>query len=93
MQVCLAEDNPAANLIEEIGTVIEEVPCLFEKRICVSSRDEEEFFEQKTKSETKVVVSFVPRAFVLDPGNIQTRKQTELEKFVDMLSGVATRVT
>ena len=44
---CLAEDNLRANLIEEIGTVTEEDPCIIEKRSCVSSRVGEEFFKRK----------------------------------------------
>ena len=39
------------------------------------------------------MVPFVPQAFVLDPGGVQTYKQIGLEKFLDSLSGVVTRVT
>ena len=39
------------------------------------------------------MVPFVSRASVLVTGNVQTHKQIEMEKFADMLSGVATRVT
>ena len=50
---CLAEDNLRANLIEKIGGVIEEVPCVVERRGCVSSRDEVESFRNKNKIREK----------------------------------------
>ena len=39
------------------------------------------------------MVPFAPRASVLDTGDVQTHKQLGLEKFVDTISGVTTRVT
>ena len=48
---CLAEDNLRANLIEKIGGVIEEFPCIAEKRGCVSSSVEEESFRNKNQRE------------------------------------------
>ena len=46
---CLAEDNLRANLIEKVGGVIEEVPCIAERRGCVSSSVEEESFRNENK--------------------------------------------
>ena len=37
---CPAKDNLRANLNEEIGTFIDEVPCIVERRGWVSGRDE-----------------------------------------------------
>ena len=37
---CLAKDNLTANLNKEIDTVIDEVPCIVERRGWVSGRDE-----------------------------------------------------
>ena len=50
---CLAEDNLRANLVEEICTVIEEVPCLPKKWGCVPSRNEEESFRNENKDKMK----------------------------------------
>ena len=47
--VSIAEDNLRANVIQEIGTVFEEVLCAVERRGCVSSGDEEESFRNKNK--------------------------------------------
>ena len=45
----LAEDYPRATWNEEIDTVIEEVPCVVERRGCVTSGDEVESFRNKNK--------------------------------------------
>ena len=59
----LAEDNLRANLIEKICTVIEEVPCIVERRGCISSRVEEVSFpnvnEVKRKSNASVFLASV----------------------------------
>ena len=57
---CLAEDNLRANLIEKIGGVIEEDPCIAEKRGCVSSSVEEESFRNKNKIREKSNGSVYP---------------------------------
>ena len=57
---CLAEDNLRANLNEEIDTVIDEVPCVVERRGCVSSRDEVESFRNKNKVREKSNGSVYP---------------------------------
>ena len=49
----LAEDNLRADLIEEIGTVSEEVPCIVEKKGCVPSRGKEESFGKENKVKRK----------------------------------------
>ena len=50
---CLAEDYLRANLNEEMETVIEEVPCIVERRGCLSSRVEEESFRNENKIRDK----------------------------------------
>ena len=57
---CLAQNNLRANLNGEIATVIEEVPCIVEKRGCVSSRDEEESFRNENKVKRKTHGSICP---------------------------------
>ena len=57
---CLAEDNLRANLNEEIDTVIEEVPCVVERRDCVSSGDEVKSFRNKNKIREKSNGSVYP---------------------------------
>ena len=57
---CLAEDNLRANSIEKIGGVIEEVPCIAEKRGCVSSSVEEESFQNENKVREKIIGSVYP---------------------------------
>ena len=49
----LAEDNLRFNLSEEIGTVIDEVPCIVQKRGFVPNRIEEESFRNKNKAKRK----------------------------------------
>ena len=71
---CLAEDNPRANLHEEIITVVEEVPCLVEKRCCVSSRDEENSFRNKNNIKRKKMVTSVSQELIVDLGDVQTHK-------------------
>ena len=85
---CLAEDNLRAISNEKIGIVIERTPCIVERRDCVPSRVEKEFFEMKAKSEEKLMVPLVQ-----NPGDVQTHKQIGLEKLLDRLSGVTTRLT
>ena len=50
---CLAEDNLNANLIEDIGTVTDEVLCIVEKWCFVPSRDEEESFRNVNSQKEK----------------------------------------
>ena len=66
----LAEDNLRAALIEKIGAVFEEVPCIVERRGCLSSRDKDNFFETIIKSLGKVMVPFVVQALILNPGDV-----------------------
>ena len=48
---CIAEEKLRASFNEEIDTVIEEVPCIVEKRGSVHSRDEEESFRNTSQKE------------------------------------------
>ena len=57
---CLADDNPRVNSSEEICTVIDEVPCIVEKRDCLLSRVEEESFQNKKKFKSKNSGSVCP---------------------------------
>ena len=57
---CMAEGNLRASLIGKNGTVIEEVPCMVEKRGCVSSRDEEESYLNVNEVKRKSNSSFCP---------------------------------
>ena len=56
----LAEDYLRATWNEEIDAVIEEVPCLVERRGCVSSRDEVKSFRNKNKIREKSNGSVCP---------------------------------
>ena len=83
---CRTEDNLRANLVEENTTVIEEVPCIVEKRGCLSRRDEEESVRNKNKVKRKsngsvcpTVVSSEPRRFT----DSQTNRIGEKSRHVD----------
>ena len=56
----LAEDYLRATWNEGIDTVIEEVPCVVERRGCVSSRDEVDSFRNKNKIREKSIGSVCP---------------------------------
>ena len=56
----LAEDYLRATWNEKIGGVIEEVPCVVERRGCVSSRDEVESFGNENKVREKTNGSVCP---------------------------------
>ena len=83
---CLAEDNPRANLIEKIGGVIEEVPCIAEKRGCVSSSVEEESFQNENKVREKSNGSVYPASVSSGPWqctDLQTNKIGEIFRQVE----------
>ena len=62
---CRNGDNLRANLVEKNTTVIEEVPCIVEKRGCASSRDEEGSAPNKNKVKKKSNGSVCPTVVIL----------------------------
>ena len=79
----LADDNFRANLIEDIGNVIEEILCIVEKRGAVSSKIEDASFRNVNQVKRKHIGSVSPASVNCGPwqcADLQTNRMGEISR-------------